>query len=547
MEKYNKDLTRLAKGSGLSAIGDFFVLFVRLPMAFLTTHLFNSTALFGLYEFAFRATFFVRIIILPGTYEAIRRFLPMFKADGNKPAVKGLLIYSFKLTAVLSLSVSSLLFIFAPRICSLLNQPEAYKYLRIFSITLPFYAFLYISVGAFTGIHRVKPQVFIEKIFVYGIRLLILFAFMFTANQKVRSFAVLWSFPIAFGIGCFIALFLFFRTFKVVRDRSIKPEYHIREFHMYSLPLAATGQINYLISFAGTFIIGYYCTKTDIGLYGIVTHLSPLLSVALYSSVIAFGPLISELYHLGRKDELARHYKFITKWVFTFSLIIFVVYLLMTNPVLSVFGKGYSNSRTRLCLILMSFAQLYSTASGPNGMILSMTGKQNLNFYNSLLLMIISISLGFILVPNTGMFGGIVGAAIAQTIAIVGINTLCPIQLWHYRRMHPFSIAYLKPIVAGLLSYGIIYLLMHITGYGYYLNNYSPEGTHDSLILVFYVGICALLVLGLFAFFLFLFGLEDDDKFILRKLLTKITGTGIGKPQNTLDAIKNIDLDEKNK
>jgi O-antigen/teichoic acid export membrane protein len=531
MEKFNRDLTKVAKGGGFSAIGDFFMVFSRLLMGIFTTHLFKSADRFGLFEWAFRVVFFIRIAVLPGTYEGIRRFMPIYRADGNRAAEKGLLLYALKLTGVLSLIVTSVVIIFAPQICALIgqegSQSEAVLFLRVLAITLPFFAYLYVSAGAFTGIHKVHYQVWIEKFLVSGARLLILFVFMFAASQALRDFAVVWSYPITFGIGCFIAMFFFYKTFTVVRERGIKSEYHVRDFLKFSLPLAVTQPISYLLNYAGTFIIGYYCTAKDIGLYGIVTHLSPLLIVPLYSAIVVFGPLISELSHLGRKDELARHYKFITKWVFAISLLIFIMFLLLSKPILSIFGRDYADPKAQICLIIMGFAQLYNAANGPNGLLMAMTGRPHINLFNTALLMVTSVLLCILLVRSTGPLGGIIAAALAQAIAIVGVNTLYAIQIWHYHKMHPFSLEYLKPLVAGALSGGIVYGVMHFTGYNAIIQHLEPIGLSGYIGLILNIAGCGIILTILFTIILCLLGLQEEDKFILGKLIGKIRNIGL--------------------
>jgi O-antigen/teichoic acid export membrane protein len=523
MEKYNRDLARIAKGGGFSALGDFFTVFSRLMMLFFTARLFSGDPnLVGLFEWAFRFIFFIRIIALPGTSEAIRRFLPIYRSDNNQAAVKGLLLYAIKLTAILSGISTAAVILFAPQICRLLNMGDAVAYLRIMAITLPFYAFLSIAVSAFTGIHRVQYQVVLEKLFVNGFRILILLGFLFISSDSLRNLAVVWSYPIAFGIACIISLIYFFRIFNVIGDGSVKPEYHKREFIKFSLPLAASQNIAYLMNYAGTFILGYYWTSEQVGLYGMVTHFSPVLIIPLFSAIVVFGPLISELYHLGRKDELSRHYKFITKWVFTISLLVFILYALMTRPILSILGTRFTGIKTQVCLIIVCLAQLFNASTGPNGVLISMTGKPRINMYNNAILMVVSVILCILLIPLKGAMGGIIAAGMAQAIAVVGVNILYLFQVWHFHKTHPFSIGYFKPIIAGVISTGIILGLMYITGFREYAFSFDPHGFEGYATVLFNIALIGSVLVIIFGVILYYLGFEEDDKFVLGKLLGKI-------------------------
>ena len=511
----------LAKGGTITAFGDFFTVFCRMLMGIFTVHLFRSPAQFGLYELAYRATFFLRTLALPGTNQGIRRFLPIYRADKNRSAQKGLLLYSLKITAVLSLIVTTAILIFAPGIAKWFQKPDASSYLRILALSIPFYAFLFIAISSLTAIRQVKYEVLVHKILLFGIRLLILFAFMFVGNQTLRNYTVLWSFPVAFGIGCFIAMFFFLKTFGVLRDDKVKPKYHAKEWIKFSLPLAATLPIVFLMNHIGTFIIGYYRPISELGQYGIITRLAPLVIVPLQSVIIVFGPMISELHHLGKADELAKHLKFISKWIFTFSLFVLIIYALLTKPILTVFGRGFSGIRTQHALLIVGLAQLFNAGVGPVGILLAMTGKPRIIMYNTTMVLGLNALLGLILVPLKGPLGGIIGAGLAHAISVVCIKTIYLLQARHYLKIHPFSFGYLKPLIAGLLSSALMFgLIRLIRSYNFWVD-LKPENVLDYLSIVGSVFLAASILALVFGLLLYIFGLEEADKFILRKMLHK--------------------------
>ena len=529
---YEQNLTKLVKGGSISTAGNFISVFSSTLSNIFIPHLVGSAAAFGLYDFAFRLTFFIQVLVVPGVDQGLKRYIPIYRAEKNHAAIKGILLYSLKITALLSVLVVVALLILAPAIAGLFNKPESVAYIRILAISIPFFAFLLIAVASLTAIHQVKYQVILERMLVPVIRLLIFFTFMFVASSTWRILAVVWSFPISLAIACFIALYFFFKIFHLLTDRQVKPEYHGKELIKFSLPLAANRPLLYLMNFLGTFIIAYFLTDGDIGQYGIVTRLAILILVPLQSANLVFLPFISELHHTGKLDELERHFKFISKWIFTFSLFIFIAFILMPEPLLTIFGQTYNNTKTQHMLIIIGLAQLFSAAVGPVGALLSMTGRPRIAMYNTLIMLTVNLSLCLVLVPLKSSVGGIVGAGICLAISILGVNTLFVLQVRHYLRMHPFSIGYLKPLVAGIVSFAIVLGIIHLTGFNRTFTELSPEGLAGYLWVVIYIFIFASILGVLYALFIYLLGLDETDKFVLRKMFLKLKRRGPEKANN---------------
>ena len=531
----DQNLTKLAKGGSISAISNSFDVISRMFTGVFITRLFNSAATFGLFELAYRFVFFIRILAVPGTNEGIRRFMPIYRADKDRPAEKGLLLYSLRITTVLSVAVMGAVMIFAPAIARAFNKPGAAGFIRVLALAIPLFAFLMITTAALTGIHRVKYQAFTQRMVLPGFRAIaLLLALLYITDQRVRNLAVIWSFPFAFVIATSIAVYFYIKNFPVLRNKKVKPEYHIKDFYKFSLPLAASQPIGYLMNYIGTFIIAFYLTKEDIGQYGIVTRLSPLMIVPLQSAILAFVPMISELHHLGKIDELRSHFKFISKWIFAFSLFIFITFILLSKPILTVFGQEYSNVLTQRTLVVVLLAQLFNASAGPVGMLISMTGRPRINMYNTFAMLILNTILCYIFVPRTGLLGGIIGAGIAQALAVIGINTLFLLQTRKYLKMHPFSLGYLKPILVAILSAAIAFGIIHLTGFNDYWENIELKElfTNDGLLLIGSIFLFAFILGIFFAAFTYLLGLDEEDKFVLRKMFSKIKQLGARQSKN---------------
>ena len=122
-----------------------------------------------------------------------------------------------------------------------------------------------------------------------------------------------------------------------------------------------------------------------------------------------------------------------------------------------------------------------------------MTGFTKVNLVNSIVVIIINITLNILWIPHYG----IIGAAYATFVSMASLGLLRIVEVNYYIKISPFSIKLLKPVIAGSIMIIVLILLKPIV---------MPMHTLISLIIVSLV--------GLFIFFaiLWLLKFDQDEK-----------------------------------
>ena len=166
-----------------------------------------------------------------------------------------------------------------------------------------------------------------------------------------------------------------------------------------------------------------------------------------------------------------------------------------------IFGKGYVETGY-IVLIVLSFGQLINCMTGGAGFTLIMTGRQNIQLLILVASVLINIALNIILIPRYGSLG----AALATSIAISLANITKVVVVFKYIKAHPFSRHMLKFTMFSII---LILLLMSIRSYMFFPAQISFV-------------IKLIIVLISYAFFFFLAGIKDEDKYLLQKVKARL-------------------------
>jgi O-antigen/teichoic acid export membrane protein len=208
-----------------------------------------------------------------------------------------------------------------------------------------------------------------------------------------------------------------------------------------------------------------------------------------------FSPMVSDLDAAEQHDHLARLYKAVSRWIFTIGVPVFLAQVLFGEALLSTFGRGFDEGR--LALTLLAVGQLANYASGAATNVLTMTGRARANLVFTVVHLVVTVALNLLLIPPFGL----VGAAVANGVAMSSVNAA--LTGWVYREvgMHPYNRGWLKPLVAGM---GTAVVVVAARGF-------LPAGGGGELAGLLLLGVA---YLGLLA----LLGVDAEDRLVLREL-----------------------------
>jgi len=492
VDEYNNHVSNVAKQTSINFIGKIFQLIFSFITGILLARVLGP-GLLGQYNIGNTVANFTANFTKLGFDQGFVRFIPRYKANNEEGKIKYLLILSFLVSAILSILIGSIFYFYSDFLALMLfNDIKMSGILKITSVLIFVFTYYRLSSSVLKGIKRVDFFTIISSIVVPATFLLSLLIL-----QKSDVYTVILVRMISFLIGIILIMFFVLKKEKFINAK-IKA-INIKEYFNFSSPLLFIGLLYFLISHIDILMIGYFLESSDVGIYSVSVKVATITVFVLVSINNIFSPIISELISKGQIMNLEKLFKSTTKinLIFSFNFLLFII--LFNEEILLIFGEGYIAGS--YSLIILTFGHFINSSVGSTGMILTMSGNQKYEVYNSISICIINIVLNILLIPLYGIYG----AAIATSISILIINIIKLIQVYKILRIHPYKKNYIRIIIISIISF----LLISPFKYLNIINIYKLLLVITSMIIInFYL--------------IHKFALEKDDQFILSKFKNKI-------------------------
>ena len=444
---------------------------------------------------------FVTISLL-GMNEGVIRYVSYFKGKDERAKIKGVLSTALKLTTILGIVLSILLFIFSDLVAvRIFHNHQLSSIIKIFAIIIPINVFREILLSTIKAYRKVEYEVFSRNIVENSFKLLLTLLFIYIGfNVLGAALAYLFA-TIASTI---IALYFFRKVY--LNFKINKPaEYSNKELLSYCWPLIFNTFIFQVILWTDTFMLGFFKTPSDVGIYNAALPTGQLMYIFPYALMTLFFPVLSELHARGSRQAFESIYKTTTRWIFMINLALLSVFIIFSKQVISVlFGREYLSGSMALVILSTGYFFYYLTSN--SNYILMILKKTKLIFMNTIAAALINILLNFILIPKFG----IVGAAIATVLSLMIIAILRFIESWTITRINPFKTDYIKILISILIATSsTIYIIRML------------NIQRDIYILIFgaiLIGLIYILLLAITRSF------KENDLIILRAINQKIRG-----------------------
>lgn len=156
---------------------------------------------------------------------------------------------------------------------------------------------------------------------------------------------------------------------------------------------------------ADVILVGLMLDLESSGLYFNAFRTAGLMTLFTFAIELVIAPMVAEHYHAGSMRK-AQAITALCAWAgFAFSLVIFALFLVSGEFILSLFGPSYAEGH--LVLLLLAFGLLFDAITGPSKIVMMMTGHERA--YAALFGSI--MALGFLVQIAVIPIWGIVGAA----------------------------------------------------------------------------------------------------------------------------------------
>ncbi len=407
-----------------------------------------GAGLYGLFAYGKTLAFTALLLTNLGSDKSIVRYLPQYEDD---PERRRFLLALAWLTSICGgLVVAGGLFALAPTVNAVtLNEPTFVGVLRLFAVILFLDTVANLLYATFRALEIIEYEVLSKRLFKPIMRVLCVGGALVVG---VSVFGVVAAMVVASVLTLCLAAFLF------VTRTDIRPQLRspaatretVRGYYNYSLPLTAKEAGTVMQGRLDVLLVGVFLSATAVGVYNVAVLLAGVLYVPLLAANQLFAPAASRLYSRGERADLVGIYSAVTRWIFTVSLVLFVLIGVFRLELLGLFGPEFTAGTA--VLVLMLVGQLCNAATGPSGYLLMMTDHQYVVMANEWVFGIANVVLTVVFIHLFDL----VGAALASAAVLALRNLTKLAEVWYFERMAPYGRSFVKPVLAGTLTAGAL-------------------------------------------------------------------------------------------
>jgi len=364
---------------------------------------------YGIYRYAWSWINLLGILATLGFPTALQRFVPEYRTRGEPDLARGLLRGARWTTFLASLVAAAAAALVFDHAAGTWLEPDHARALVFGCWIIPVVTALTLNTQVARSFHRMVAAFLPFQLGrpAAGIATAAIIAAGITAATGQNALLIL-------GTG--LALLLLAQAAWVVaitppdvRHAGARSDW--QQWLAVSLPLLLMTGFGLLLNQLGVLMVGSMLGPTEAGIFSAATQLAMLVSFFLTSVNNVVAPRISELWHSGRKDELQRLLAIVVHWIFWPSLACAAVLFFGRSWIMGLFGKDFVTGPGPTVLAILLLGHLVNAGAGSVGLIMNVTGHQNLNAMVYGATAVLNIALNILLLPVLGVTGGAVAMA----------------------------------------------------------------------------------------------------------------------------------------
>ncbi|TYL40415.1 polysaccharide biosynthesis protein [Natronococcus pandeyae] len=439
MTDQDEGITTLAKQGSITFVGNVVNGALGFAIVMLMTR-FVSPSVYGLFVLATSVILFMQVFANLGLPLAIDYFVPQYLDDDERGKAKGVIVQVTATVLVTSSLVAITLALSAAFIADFFQEPAMRVGLLLLSITIPMLAIYNVLLTSYYSIKKLQYRVIMRDLVRPIVR------FTVTAGLLLAGFGLL-GLVAGYVVGLFVAITVGAAVFTYKAWDLLTTDLELvapGPIVKYSVPLAMTSVVFVLMGHVDYFVLGFFLSSDDVGIYRVGYMLGSGLMIIFNSLSPVFKPLIAET----RDDvELVeQRFRIMARWIAGITLPIAIFLSLGASSYLAVlYTPQYAEANTIVALLAAAF--LFNvTFGGPDGSLLQGMGYSRVVFANTLVLFGVNFLVSAALVP----FIGIEGAAVGSATALFLVGGLTLTEIYVLDGIHPFTRDFAKIVGSGV-------------------------------------------------------------------------------------------------
>lgn len=446
-DQQGKEILSVARGGGIVFVGTVATRVLSYIYSLVLIRSLGAES-FGQFTLALAILLFVSPLSTIGLSQGIVRYGAFYGFSHGMTGIHQVTMAAIRLVVPVSFLLMFVFICSASGIADLVfHKDELKTIIRILAFSIPFMSLQSLLLAATRSLKLMRYSTIVW--IVQPLIAMFLVIVLIYRGLNVEAAAV--AYVVSFICSAVLALYFYLRLIPY-KDRRGE-HFPIGPMLKFSIPLSMTEWIHFTNERTEIFFLGLLPGSVNISIYKISWSLAGLERMLRLSLEQILAPFSSDLSRRREIKQLEALYKATAKWGFTVALLIFLIYLLFGREIMGFFDPSLVLGAG--ILVALSFAQLFNEFTGPCNTILSMSGRSDLTFLNTVILFVTSIALDWFLIPTYGLRG----AAIAGAATIIFVNILRVVEVWITMRIHPFKWSTYKSVLAGLLSTALVFLL----------------------------------------------------------------------------------------
>lgn len=356
------------------------------------------------------------IFTVLGTNTSILRLIPEHLAKYSPTSASKVYAKIQYFVAGVSVITGCLLFLSSGFIAeTIFSKPHLRFYFALSALFIVFQSLMLLNTQAVRGIRLIRFFAFMQLLPSLSKFIILVLITIFFFHQDNPVYAMLASIAITALAGTLIMN----RVFK----QKCKPDdslhlMSIKNILIISLPMFMTSTMTFVVGQTGVVMLGIFLPEADVGYYSVAVRLASLTSFVLSAINSMAAPKFSELYHLGKIDELFYVAKKSTKLIFWTTTPILLFLILLGKPLIALsFGSDFTVAY--MAMVFLVIGQFVNAISGSTAYFMNMTGHQNVQRNVMFIAAIINVGLNYFLIPYLGMLG----SALAAMVTLIFWNS----------------------------------------------------------------------------------------------------------------------------
>ena len=366
----------------------------------------------GIIDLANRIITLLLVISMLGMDQVLIKHIAIAYESKYWQQIKSSIFTSTIINGLISLAICIIGIIFSPFFSNhIFKEPQLITPLRIAFIAIIPQTISRIYGSGLIGIRKIwQSNLVNETLSMWIISIILITLYFLNVKLNVINVAIIYA------IGRVTVTFSILSYWKNNFPYKINRNWLGKPMLKMALPLLLVTSTSVIAANSSLILLGWIDSTYNVGLYSVATRLALLVSFFLQITNAAISPKLAALFSQNQLIEMEKMVQRVTTGLIVIAVICLLFFAMLGNWILSFWGENFKEAFP--VLLILAIGQFFNIATGCAGLLLIMCGHEKDHSRISILFLLLNLILNIILIK----YYGIVGAATATTITVIGEN-----------------------------------------------------------------------------------------------------------------------------